>query len=248
MAAHFLGSFRLMRAGEAVDTRNGGKSLRVLKYLLAHREQAVQKEVLIDVFWPDADVETVSRNLHQAIYTIRRLLRDGGPDLDYILFASDAYLVNPALSIWCDVEDLELSIARGRAAEAAGRIADAVRAYAHADRSYEGDYLADSPYEDWASIERERLRLSYCDTANRLADLHLDAGDVEAAAEVSRRLLRHEACDEEAHRRLIRCYGIAGHRNLVIHQYRAYVECSERMYGLGPSPEMTALYEEVIAD
>jgi hypothetical protein len=35
---------------------------------------------------------------------------------------------------------------------------------------------------------------------------------------------------------------------MVVRQYRAYVECAERMYGVGPSPETTRLYESLIAD
>ena len=65
---------------------------------------------------------------------------------------------------------------------------------------------------------------------------------------MSTKVLRQEPCDELTHRRLIRCYGQTGQRNLAIDQYQAYVACTERLYGLGPSPETTALYHAVIAE
>jgi DNA-binding SARP family transcriptional activator len=248
LAVHLLGPFQLLRHGRPLDTRNGAKSFRVLKYLLAHRHQPIMKDVLIDLFWPDCDFDSVGRNLHQAIYTLRKLLRDGGPDRPYVVFENDAYLLDPTLSIWCDAEEMEAGAAAGRAAEQAGDVLAAASTYERASACYAGEYLADSPYEEWALSERERLRLLYVDVANRLGELRLGMGDVEAAAAVSRQLLRHETCDEEAHRRLIRCYGAAGHRTMVVRQYRAYVECAERMYGVGPAPETTRLYESLIAD
>jgi DNA-binding SARP family transcriptional activator len=248
LAVHLLGPFQLLRHGHPLDTRNGAKSFRVLKYLLAHRHQPIMKDVLIDLFWPDCDFDSVGRNLHQAIYTLRKLLRDGGPDRPYVVFENDAYLLDPGLSIWCDAEEMEAGAAAGRSAEQAGDLLAAVAAYERSTACYAGEYLADSPYEEWALTERERLRLLYVEVANRLGELRLGMGDVEAAAAVSRQLLRHESCDEDAHRRLIRCYGAAGHRTMVVRQYRAYVECAERMYGVGPSPETTRLYESLIAD
>ena len=233
---HLLGPFQLLRHGHSLDTRNGAKSFRVLKYLLAHRHQPIVKDVLIDLFWPDCDFDSVGRNLHQAIYTLRKLLRDGGPDRPYVLFENDAYLLDPGLSIWCDAEEMEAGAAAGRSAEQAGDLLTAAAAYERATGCYAGEYLADSPYEEWALSERERLRLFYVDVANRLGELRLGMGDVEAAAAVSRQLLRHETCDEDAHRRLIRCYGAAGHRTMVVRQYRAYVECAERMYGVDRRP------------
>jgi DNA-binding SARP family transcriptional activator len=248
IAVHVLGSFRLALAGHVVETSNGGKSLRVLKYLLSHRDRPVPKEVLIDLFWPELDVDSVGRSLHQAVYTLRKTLRIGADDTQHVVFENGAYMMNPELSVWCDLDVFESSVAAGRVAEMEGRMVDAIADLSCAERCYRGDYLADSPYEEWAIGDRERLRLQYVDLANRLADLLFDSDDVDAAVAVSQKLLRHEPCDDATHRRLIRCYGLIGQRNLVIRQYRAYVDCAERLYGLGPSPETTALYRSLIAE
>jgi DNA-binding SARP family transcriptional activator len=248
IAVHVLGPFRLALAGHVVETSNGGKSLRVLKYLLSHRDRPVPKEVLIDLFWPELDVDSVGRSLHQAVYTLRKTLRIGADDAQHVVFENGAYLMNPKLSVWCDLDVFESSVSAGRVAEMEGRMVDAIADLSCAERCYRGDYLADSPYEEWAIGDRERLRLQYVDVANRLADLLFDSDDVDAAVAVSQKLLRYEPCDDATHRRLIRCYGLIGQRNLVIRQYRAYVACAERLYGLGPSPETTALYRSLIAE
>ena len=246
VVVHLLGPFRLKLAGQLVDTSNGGKAFRVLRYLLSHRERPVPKDTLIDLFWPDSDIEGVGRSLHQAIYTLRKTLRNGADEARHIVFENGAYLINPELSLWCDLDVFESSAAAGRIAELEGRSGDAVTALSCAERCYGGDYLADSPYEEWTIGERERLRLQYVDVANRLADLLLESDNIDESVVVSQKLLRQEPCDDATHRRLIRCYGLIGQRNLVIRQYRAYVACAERLYGLGPSPETTALYRSLI--
>lgn len=248
VAVQLLGRFHLVQNGRRVDATNGGKGLRVLKYLFSHSDHPVPKDVLIDLFWPDSDLDTVGRNLHQAIYTIRKALRQGTAVSHHIVFENGAYLINPALSVWCDRDSFESLAAAGRLAEIDRRTEDAIEAYSGAERLYQGEYLADSPYEEWALGDRERLRLLYVDVANRLADLLLVSGDVDASLRVSTKVLRQEPCDELTHRRLIRCYGQTGQRNLAIDQYQAYVACAERLYGLGPSPETTALYRSVIAE
>jgi DNA-binding SARP family transcriptional activator len=247
VAVQFLGSFRLMQRGVRVELRKNSKSIRVLKYLLAHHDRPIPKEVVSGLFWPDVNSTVEGRNLHQSIYALRKILSAAAPDIRYVLFENDTYLLNPDLSFWSDVEEFEAAAAAGRLAEGQHRNEDAIEAYARAEASYGGEYLMDTPYEDWALGDRERLRLLYIEVTNRLGDLYLQSHNVEAAVSLSRRILCHEPCDEEAHRRLIRCYGVAGHRNLMIRQYDAYVDCTQRLYGLGPSEETKLLYESMIA-
>jgi two-component SAPR family response regulator len=94
------------------------------------------------------------------------------------VFENGAYLINPALSVWCDRDTFESLAAARRLAEIDRRTKDAIEAFSGAERLYRGEYLADSPYEGWALGHRERLRLLYVDVANRLADLLLVSGDV----------------------------------------------------------------------
>jgi DNA-binding SARP family transcriptional activator len=246
LAVVFLGSFGVFVNGRRVEVFTSAKSLRIFKYLLAHRSQPVQRDVLIDLFWPNSDVDNGRHNLQQAMYVLRKTFRAEGPYLQFIKLESDSYVVNPDLSFWSDVEEFEEAASQGRRAEQDGHSTVAVSAYERAERAYAGDYLMDTPYEDWAISHRERLRLVYLDVANRLADIHLVSGDLESAVLVSRRILHFEPCDERVHRRLIKCYGVSGQRNLVIRQYRNYVDCMERVLGLGPDRETTALYESLI--
>ena len=107
---------------------------------------------------------------------------------------------------------------------------------------------ADSPYEEWALGERDRLRLLYTEAANHLGDLLLDRGAIEPALQLSQRLIRRDPCDEDAHRRAMRCFAATGRRTLVVRQYRTCVDTLARVLALGPSRETAHLYASLISD
>jgi DNA-binding SARP family transcriptional activator len=246
LAVCVLGRFRLFRRGHLVEVWHGPKTPRVVRYLFAQRGRPVPRDVLIDLFWPNVDPETARRNLHQAIYVIRKALRATCDPVPIILFADEAYAVNTSAGVWCDAEEFEGCARAGRRAEREGRDDDAIAAYELAERDYTGDFLEDSPYEDWAMPERDRLLLVYLDVASRLAELNLANGDVEAALDFSQRALLRDSCDEAAHRCALRCYAASGNRNMVIRQYDACVNALDRAYGLVPTRETTELYASLL--
>ena len=247
-AVHLLGDFRLVVRGRPLEAWQGAKSQRVIRYLMAHPRRPVPKDVLIDAFWPETSADAGRRNLHQAVYMIRKTVRDHDADLQLIIHDSDAYAVNAQLEVWCDAEEFEAEVRVARTAELAREPERAIEAYAAAERCYHGDFLQDSPYEEWALAERDRLRLLYTEAANHLGDLLLERGAVEAALHLSQRLIGRDPCDEEAHRRAMRCFAATGRRTLVVRQYRACVDALARVLELGPSSETAHLYASLIAD
>jgi DNA-binding SARP family transcriptional activator len=246
LAVCLLGRFRLFRRGQLVEGWHGPKTPRVVRYLFAHCGRPAPRDVLIDQFWSNVDPETARRSLHQVIYVIRRTLRSPGDPVQLVVFADEAYAVNTAAGVWCDAQEFEAWARAGRRAERELREEDAISAYELAERYYVGEFLEDSPYEDWAGAERDRLRLIYIDVATRLAEHKFAQGDVEAALHFSQRVLLRDSCDEAAHRCALRCYGAAGNRNLVVRQYEACVTALDRAYGLAPTRETTELYASLL--
>lgn len=246
LAVCLLGRFRLFRRGQLVESWHGPKTPRVVRYLFAQRGRPVPRDVLIDLFWPDIDPETARRSLHQAIYVIRKALRAPCDPIQLVIFTDDSYAVNTSAGVWCDAEEFETCARAGRRAEREMREEDAISAYESAEHYYTGEFLEESPYEDWTIAERDRLRLVYLDVTTRLAELKLAQGDVETALDLSQRALMHDSCNEAAHRCALRCHGATGNRNLVIHQYEACVTALDRAYGLVPTRETTELYASLL--
>lgn len=238
-----FGSFQLWRDGRSIENLPGTRTPRILRYLAAQRGRPVPREILIDVFWPDADTETGRRNLHQSIYQIRCAARTAGDTSPFIAFEHDSYALDTAAGCWCDFEDL---VAEGRSAEREERLDDAVDACRRADALYSGDYLADSPYEEWAIAERERLRVAYRTMANRLADLLVQRDDRDGALVLTQRILTLDPSDEIAHRRAMRCYAATAERSQLVRQYEACTAALGELCGVPPSTATSSLFHSLM--
>ena len=96
-------------------------------------------------------------------------------------------------------------MAAGRRLEAAGDLAGAAAEYERALALYQGDLLADDPYEDWPVTTREHLLLDHLDVLDRLSGLYFGQHQYGACVVLCRQLVERDPCREDAHRRLMRC-------------------------------------------
>ena len=160
----------------------------VLAYLLTHRETPVPRDVLMDVFWGNADPEAARNSVHVALSGVRRALRATGPE-PLLERRHDTYRFADHLDVWVDVEAFEQASRQGRRAEEAGDAAAALDAYERAGQLYDGDFLADDPYSPWAGEIRETLRAQANDVACRQVALYGRLGDDSSVVLVGRRVL-----------------------------------------------------------
>lgn len=199
----------------------------------------------MDLYWPKATARSARNNLNVAIHDLRRMLRGGDADEpSSVLFADDAYHLNPELDIWVDAEEFEHLIASARRLDREGDRVDALRDYEAAAALYSGDLLAEDAYEDWSLLPRRALQDAYLGALQTLGDARLH-DDPDAAADLYRRTLGVDPCREEAHRGLMRCYERRGDRRLALGQYRQCAAALSTTLGLAPAPETEALHERI---
>ena len=245
LAFYCLGPFSVYQNDRQISEWNGLKGLKILKYLVAQGGKPVAKDVLMEVLWPDGDPEAVRRNLHQAIYSLRQTLRRDEPDFQHIPFQHDAYHFNSAMSIWIDFVQFERYLQAGQQHEVAGRIDEAMDAYGIAEELYQGDFLEDDPYEDWAVGQRELLRSSYLRIADRLAANLVERKEYTAATVVAQKALTHDPYYEAAHRRLMQCYIAQRQRHLAVRQYHTCARLLADELDLTPAAETVELYRQL---
>jgi two-component SAPR family response regulator len=247
LAVYCLGSFRVYQNDQLITDWNSLKSTSIFKYLVANRQTPIGKEVLMDIFWPDADPEAARRNLHQAVYSLRQILRRDQSDLQHIQFEDDCYLLNSELGIWIDSEEFKMHVQSGRRLEAARRLREAMLEYGVAEGLYQGDFLGEDLYEDWPRPEREQIRSMYLEVVDRLSKHYMQQGEYTAAIALCQKILVQDDCYERAHRWLMQCYLAQGQRHLAVRQYQTCVEALEKELGLTPSEEIVALNQQITA-
>jgi DNA-binding SARP family transcriptional activator len=105
--------------------------------------------------------------------------------------------------------------------------------------------LTDFPTEEWAVLERERLRMSCLETMDHLSLIYFSQDQYAACASLCQRILSYDMCREDAHCRLMRCYSRQGQSHMALRQYQACVEALSAELNVAPSPATIQLYEQI---
>jgi DNA-binding SARP family transcriptional activator len=245
LVVYCLRTFCVYQKESLITEWHSLKGQSIFKYLLTHPETPVAKDILMDLFWSDAEPEAARRNLHQAIYALRQTLRQRESDFQHIQFEHNCYQLNPEMTIWLDVQEFERSVQIGQRLEISGEIEAAMRAYGTAESLYQGDFLQEDLYEDWPRPLREHLCNAYLDITNRLSKHYVHKGEYAAAMALCRKILARDNCYEPAHRRLMQCHLAQGQRHLAIRQYQSCAQALKEELDLPPSEETQNLYRNI---
>jgi DNA-binding SARP family transcriptional activator len=242
LSGQLLGPMLVTLDGRVVDTGSSRRTRNVLAYLLLHHDLPVVPDVLMHTFWPDADPSAARNSLHVALTGVRRALRAAWPEAG-LERRHNSYRLAPPITVWVDVEEFEQLCREGRRADRAGDVQRALGCFAAADRLYGGDLLAEDPYAEWISQERESLRLQLLDVQRRLAELHAATGDHASAVLVARRALAVDPCSEPMHRQLMSSYFATGQVHLALAQFHRCADQLWKACRIRPSAETVELNE-----
>jgi DNA-binding SARP family transcriptional activator len=240
-----LGSFRVYQDDQLVQEWPSSKGKSIFKYLIVQRNQPVPKEVLMELFWPEAHPDAARNNLNVSIYGLRQALRNICPDYSHILFHDESYLINPDMKIWIDMEEFTRRIQFGRQREIRGEIPSAVQEYQAAEALYQGEFLAEDRYEDWLIPQRQSLQTEYLKLLDCLSQYYIDQKDFAACLAMCTKILAVDPCREEAHRRLMHCYCCQGNPYLALRQYHMCEEALRDELDLSPSEKTESLHQSI---
>lgn len=232
----FLGEFRVTVGNALVDTRSSRRTRAVLAYLLAH-PRPVSRDVLMDVFWPDARPDAARNNLHVALSGVRTVLRAAWPE-PLLQRHGDTYRIAGSARVWRDVEEFERCCAAGNAARTA---VDARRHLEAACQLYQDDFLADEPYLEWAAPVRDRLRLAALRAQTTLMEHYMARAEHGSASALGRVILAGDPANEQVHRNLMRCFAETGQRHLALVQFDRLVDALWSMFQVRPLADTVAL-------
>ena len=116
---------------------------------------------------------------------------------------------------------------------------DAIPQLERAVALYQGPLLEDlgpiaPAFDDWLTVERERLAATLVDAHRRLLDLYAAAGKPERAIAAASRLVAGDPYREEARCELMLLYAECGHTQAAIAQYEAYAALLRKELGAEP--------------
>ncbi len=162
-----LGSFYFEFQDKKVDGTNwvSKRALYLLMYLVLERNRKVSAEELVDVFWPESDLEDGKNKLYNTIYLLRRSLNRDGVPKNIVQSVSGGYSINDNYDIWTDwnyFEDEVNKLLKGKEFS--------IEKLKSLYQLYRGDFYSNLKYEDWTEIYRENLRENYLNLIEILTD------------------------------------------------------------------------------
>jgi len=205
----------------------------LLKYLTCERHRVVPTEEIAESVCNNAQHSTPN-TVRYFIHALRKWLEPGRPkhgQARVVLARHGGYTLNKA-AIWIDADEFEAQVNVGLAALARGSRAAASDHFERAVALYQGDFLADEPYAEWALMERERLRALVEKPLRALSELHAD--DPERAAGYLARLAQMEPLDGDVQRELLSLWVRQGRVSRAARHYHAFQQRLLRELGTRP--------------
>ena len=243
LRAHLFGGLALAWNDDPLPTIPGAAARSLFAYLITYRDRPHTRDLLAGTFWPDLPDATARRRLSNALWEIRRTLRQAQDETRashrVLLIDSDTVQLNPALPLRLDVEEFTKHKAQCTTSRP-----DALTHCELCLAHYRGEFLA-GYYDDWALLERERLQGMLLVALERLVEGYKGRGEYEQALSFARRLVAEEPWREEAHREAMRLCHLLGEHAEALKQFEACRQSLAEELGVEPSPETVALADEI---
>jgi DNA-binding SARP family transcriptional activator len=236
-----LGDFTVRRVGDGL-VPIAGSCQPLIGYLLTHRHRRVSRVELAEALWADHDGTRARRCLSTALW---RLKKSTGSRPSLLVYqGEDEVSVNWQAPAWVDSVAMELRVQPLLRVKPEMLTHNDVIRLARGVRLYRGDYLKGID-DEWAGLERQRLRNLYCDGLYHLTLAHAAAFDWICVLKWGCRLSREEPLREDVHRLLMRAYAHTGNRAKAIAQYRE-CRCALRDdLGIEPMVETQELFRQL---
>ncbi|MDR3592498.1 MAG: tetratricopeptide repeat protein [Negativicutes bacterium] len=237
-----FGSFQTFLTGQSdrVLRWRSAKTRDLLAYL-AHRQEPVSKERILEDLWPDVDLENGTAIFHTTIYRLRRSL-DAAGGKDLISYNGSRYQLRPDC-ISADRQRFQELLATGLRPDTAPD--RAVLQLEEAVGLYRGDYLEDLDYP-WLIPLQESLRHAYVVASLFLARYYLTLQDCSRAVARLKPIESLDPFSEEIQSLIMTAYAKEGNLSAVKKQYQKLEATLKRELGLSPSRTIRELYLNLI--
>ena len=219
------------------------RAAEALLIYLACNPRPVAREKLAELLWAERSAAQALTNLRTILTPLRRELGD------YLVVTRQSLAFDHSRAHWLDVAEFEqgytaLDLTRMTALDA--RRAQQLRAVLELYQGdfLEGFYLKDGyGFEEWATLERERLRHLAREGFRLLTTYQLDAGEYRAGIASGSRWRRLDPYSEEACRTHMWLYTRSGQPHLAVQAYRELRQTLQADLGVEPGAATASLCE-----
>jgi DNA-binding SARP family transcriptional activator len=225
------------------------KAKALFVYLYLNRGRQISKYQLLGDLWPEAEHADPGRVKH-TVQVLRAALEGPRPPHGWQVVQERGgfYSFNLAVERYCDVEDFEEQLTRGRRARHSGDTGAALEYYRRSVELHGGAFLAEFRYDDWAAVEIARQHELFLQVLEEGARLEASQGNYARAIDLLRKAVREDPLHESSYVDLMRYLWLAGQRTEALRTYHRLRDVLARRLEVEPQAQTTRLYEAIRRD
>lgn len=218
----------------------------LIEYLITFRHKTISQDELIEVLWPDDDIDNPANALKNLVYRIRSTF--SAHNLPYakemIIYTRGSYQWNNDLRCVVDIEQFEDLYKK--ASDTAKPDELRVENYMKAIGLYSGDFLPGSCYEGWVIPISSYYRSMYFKCVYAAVEL-LSAQERFAEVEmICKKALIIDQFEERAHIYLMLSMVRQQKQTQALAHYSFVTDLFFRELGVNPSKAMRAIYRDIV--
>ncbi len=221
---HTLGRFALLNDDDSVKL--SGKTLEMLKAIIALGGRDVPGYKISDHLWPDAEGEKAQHSFKVTLHRLRKLIGQ------QVLQMSDGQLTLNQNLVWVDIWNYEHTLSAVEIAaddELSGLVKEALE-------QYNSGFLPDEN-ASWVLHAQERLRNRFLRIVGQAAERLSESGQWQSAIDCYRRALEIEPLAERFYTGLMRCHYETGQKAEGLAVYQRCHDTLVKELEISPSAE-----------
>jgi DNA-binding SARP family transcriptional activator len=256
LRVYLLGQFRIERnvggTWQTEDSRtwHRRRARALLGCLLSSPSRRLGREQAMEMLWPDLDVDVAANRLNGAVHELRQILEPGiaRPAASRLLrLERDILELADSSHIWVDAEAFENLRKEAHATTDTKRAETLLE---EAAELYQGNYLLEELYAEWATSRRDALQRAWVGLLLELANLQAEQHTDESQAYIKAidtldRLRTADPTNETALQRLMILLTHLDRRGEALQIYAQHVKMLKREYESDPLPETIKLYDSL---
>lgn len=235
LVVRLLGQFSVQLTDRPIDIPSRPAQT-LFAYLILNPGTTHRRERLAGLLWPDANESNARSNLRHTLWRIRKALGDEGGTVEYFVGDDLAVSFNPDSPYWLDVALLEKKTTAETPLAEFRQIVSA----------YGGEFLPGF-YDDWITLERERLQALFEQKMELFIERLVKEGHWREVIEQAERWIALGHAPEPAYRALMSAHYKLGNRSNVKATYQRCVETLQKELGVEPSEQTRMLYQRLVA-
>lgn len=244
---NMLGEFSLTYGDRSVNSQsNRSKKLwTFLEYLITFHDREVSQDELIEILWPNDEVENPANTLKTLLHRVRSTVDELGENMgkQLVHYHQGAYTWNNAFPCRIDIVEFDRLIKQANTLQDEER---KLQSMLEAIELYRGDFLVQSASELWTTPLNTYYKTQYIKLVLDATNMLFDNERHSEAIAICQRAVVIAPYDENVHYLLIQALVQTGQRQAALDHYQYTTDLFFSHLGITPSEQLTTLYRNMI--